>query len=60
MSNLFNLFNIHTLILACLLVPASMTFLGCDANDGPAEKAGKNLDEAGEEIQDEVDDATRD
>jgi hypothetical protein len=60
MFNYFNPFNIHTLILACLLLPMSMAVLGCDAQDGPAEKAGEKLDEAGEEIQDEVDDHTRD
>lgn len=58
MLRFINIFNIHTIILACLLIPMSTTFLGCDANDGPAEKAGEKLDEAGEEIKDEVDDAT--
>lgn len=60
MFNYFNPFNLHTLILACLLVPMSMAFLGCDTQDGPAEKAGEKMDEAAEEIQDEVDDATTD
>ena len=60
MLNYFNPFNAHTLFLACLLLPMSWAFLGCDAQDGPAEKAGKNVDEAAEEIKDEVDDATTD
>ena len=60
MFNYFNPFNAHTLILACLLLPMSMAFLGCDTPDGPAEKAGEKVDEAAEEIQDEVDDATTD
>jgi len=60
MLKLFTLLNVHTLLIACLLLPTSFTFLGCDTNDGPAEKAGEDLDEAGEEIKDEVDDATTD
>ena len=56
MSSLFSLFNIHTLILACLLVPASMTFLGCDVDEGPAERAGENIDEAAEEATDATED----
>lgn len=60
MLRYFNAFNIHTLILACLILPTSFALLGCDSNDGPAEKMGEKVDEAGEEIQDEVDDATND
>jgi hypothetical protein len=54
-----NPFNIHTLILACLLLPMSLSFLGCDANDGPAEKAGERIDEASEDIKSAVDDVTK-
>jgi len=58
MLNYFNPLNVHTLFLACLLLPMSMAFLGCDTQDGPSEKAGEKVDEAAEEIKDEVDDAT--
>ena len=59
MLRFFNPFNVHTLILACLLLPMSMAFLGCE-DKGPAEKAGEKVDEAAEEIKDEADDATND
>ena len=55
MSYLLNLLNIHTLILALLLVPASVVFLGCDVEEGPAERAGENIDEAAEELDNETD-----
>lgn len=44
-------------LLACLLVPVSAAFVGCDANDGPMEEAGEQADEAAENIQDETEDA---
>lgn len=31
---------------AALLPAAALTFSGCDVNEGPAEKAGEELDEA--------------
>jgi hypothetical protein len=58
MLRFFNPLNVHTLILACLLFPMSVGFLGCDVNEGPAEEAGEDIDEAGEELKDETDDAT--
>lgn len=60
MFNYFNPINAHTLILAFLLFPVSVAFLGCETQDGPAEKAGEKVDEAAEEIKDEADDATTD
>lgn len=60
MSIVFNLLKIPTMILALLLVPAAMSFTGCDVNEGPAERAGEDIDEASEELGDEVDDATVD
>lgn len=58
MLKLFNPFNLHTLFVACLVLPTSLIFVGCEADDGPMEKAGENLDEAAEEAEDELDDAT--
>ena len=49
------------LLLAALasLCLASFATLGCEAErEGPLERAGEKIDEAGEEIEDEVDDAT--
>jgi hypothetical protein len=50
---------------AVLLLSALFTFgmsspalLGCENKEGPMEEAGEALDEAGEEIEDEIDDAT--
>jgi len=37
---------------------ASFATLGCQEREGPMERAGEEVDEAGEEIEDEVDDAT--
>jgi hypothetical protein len=36
---------------------ASFASLGCQEREGPMERAGEELDEAGEEIEDEIDDA---
>jgi hypothetical protein len=36
---------------------SSLSSLGCEKK-GPLEKAGEKLDEAGEEIEDEIDDAS--
>ncbi len=41
MMNSFDLFNVHTLFLLCLIVPLSIAFLGWDANDLPVRKGGK-------------------
>ncbi len=46
------------LFVATLSIPC---FVGCDSrNDGPVEKIGESVDEAGEEVSDEIDDATTD
>jgi hypothetical protein len=55
-----NPFNIPTLALACLLLPISLAFLGCDANDGPAEKAGEKIDKASEDIKSATEDIIKD
>jgi hypothetical protein len=60
MLQLINPFNLHTLVLVCLLLPMSLAFLGCDANDGPAEKAGERIDKASEDIKSAGEDITND
>ena len=41
-----------------LLLTGLFGLQACDTNDGPLEEAGEAIDEAGEEIADEIDDAT--
>lgn len=46
-----------------LLIATALAIFGCDADDGPAEKAGKALDDAGDTIEDaahDVGDAVED
>jgi len=45
---------IATLVLVC----GSLGLAACDQDDGPAEQAGEELDEAGEAVKDAVEDAT--
>lgn len=40
-----------------VLMIGSFAIAGCDSNDGPAEKAGETLDDAGDKIQDTAKDA---
>lgn len=40
-----------------LMVFLVLPLAACDSNDGPAEKVGKNLDEATDKIKDGVEDA---
>lgn len=49
-------------VLRFLFLPAVCAFAlvgiaGCDANDGPMEKAGEKVDHAGDKMQDKMDDA---
>jgi hypothetical protein len=46
------------LIVLSSLGVTSLALLGCERDKGPMEEAGEKLDEAGEEIEDEIDDAT--
>jgi hypothetical protein len=43
---------------ALVLVCASLGLAACDEDDGPAEQAGEQLDEAGEAVEDAVKEAT--
>ena len=63
--------TLNSLAITALLVPAGMALSGCDANDGPAEQlgeeidnaaenTGEKIDEAAEDLKDAVDDATDD
>ena len=60
-----------SLLLAPAIVGASLILIGCETQQGPAEKTGEVIDEAaedaqdsveeaGEEVRDEIDDATTD
>ncbi|MEQ9562044.1 MAG: hypothetical protein RLN69_05945 [Woeseiaceae bacterium] len=46
--------KIHTLLLATIV--AVFGLAGCDNDDGPAEKAGQAVDNAGQEIKDAASD----
>ena len=47
-----------TLLLCLFVTGTAVTFTGCDQGQGPVERAGESIDEAAEEIVDEIDDAT--
>lgn len=50
---------LHLLMALSLGLGATTVLTGCEEEtDGPFEKAGENLDEAVEEVKDEVDDHT--
>jgi hypothetical protein len=42
--------KIHTFLLA--MIVSMFGLVGCDNNDGPAERAGRAADDAGEELRD--------
>lgn len=44
-------------LLACLLIPFSAAFVGCDADEDPLEEAGEQAEETAEDVQDETEDA---
>ena len=46
------------LLLAAPLVFGTLSLVGCDAGDGPAETAGENMDDAADNAADAVNDAT--
>ena len=46
------------LLLAAPLLCGAISLTGCDAGDGPAEKAGEKVDNAADNAADAVDDAT--
>ena len=45
-------------ILAGALLCGAPTVVGCSNDEGPFEEAGESIDEATEEVRDEIDDAT--
>ena len=49
--------RLTVLMLALMMALGSVTLAGCE-NQGPAEEAGENIDEAVEETGDEVEDAS--
>lgn len=45
-------------ILSALLIALGLTLAGCTEDQGPAEKAGENIDESMERAGDRIEDAT--
>ena len=50
--------RIRAALLLAMLSGIGLASLACEQDKGPMERAGEKIDEAGEEIEDEVDDAT--
>ena len=50
--------RIRAALLVAMLSSIGLASLACEEQKGPMERAGERVDEAGEEIKDEVDDAT--
>ena len=49
--------KISTLLIAAILGLTTVTLAACDSDDGPAEKAGKKLDNAADDTSDAMDNA---
>ncbi|HZJ81488.1 MAG TPA: hypothetical protein VFC95_02210 [Guyparkeria sp.] len=45
-------------VLIALMLTLGLTVMGCSDNEGPAERAGKQIDEAVEKTGDKIEDAT--
>lgn len=49
--------KISTLLIAAILGLTTITLAACDSDDGPAEKAGKKIDNATDDVSDSADNA---
>ncbi len=48
---------LKTLTWAVLLTPLAFATVGCEKNDGPAERAGEKVDEAADEVSEGAEEA---
>jgi len=48
-------FSLRSFVLGALLLSPVVLFTGCEAQKGPAEKAGESIDKAGQNVKDAVD-----
>ncbi len=48
--------NLRHLFLALLIATGATSLAACDLNEGPAEEAGEEIDEAAEDAEEQIDD----